>query len=220
MKKVLLSVRCLFISTLLLSWAAISSEKIIDEVNFKEQFECTVGKALTNELFRPGDKISVELSHTSGLYRYELNLMPGLLVHINVTQTTGKKETVYLVDGTVSSSDNYQAFGKEYIFAETQKFGFPAMNIRNLVVIDNKTIDVRYRGYKGDKQFYIEYIQRYKEPKPKWRGKILVSNMSALKNDYAVIECDLDLDALVKFNSLNTGFMKKYEGQFIKATTS
>jgi hypothetical protein len=220
MKKVLLSVRCFFISTLLLSWAAISSEKIIDEVNFKEQFECTVEKALTNELFRPGDKISVELSHTSGLYRYGLDLMPGLLVHINVTQTTGKKETVYLVDGTVSSGDNYQAFGKEYTFAETQKFGFPAMNIRNLVVMDNKTIDVRYRGYKGDKQFYIEYIQRYKEPKPKWRGKILVSNMSALKNDYAIIECDLDLDALVKFNSLNTGFMKKYEGQFIKATTS
>ena len=220
MKKVLLSVRCFFISTLLLSWAAISSEKIIDEVNFKEQFECTVEKALTNELFRPGDKISVELSHTSGLYRYGLDLMPGLLVHINVTQTTGKKETVYLVDGTVSSGDNYQAFGKEYTFTETQKFGFPAMNIRNLVVMDNKTIDVRYRGYKGDKQFYIEYIQRYKEPKPKWRGKILVSNMRALKNDYAIIECDLDLDARVKFNSLNTGFMKKYEGQFIKATTS
>ena len=211
------SVKCFLFTVLILSFRVAPSNEVVNQTRFAKQFECTIKKALTNEFFHSGDNISVELVHKSGQYNDRANLIPALLVQINVWQTDKADKKNYLVNGTVSSADNYESHGREYVFAETQKFGFPAANIRNLVVVNENSIDVRYRGYKGDKQFYIEHSQMYKEREPKWRGKILVSNMSALSNDFATIECELELEVLAEFNALNIQFMEEHKGQFIKS---
>lgn len=201
--------------SLLLSFnvsAEAENENVVDKVEYVRTFTCDVEKALTGEIFKAGEELTVKIDYQSGLFRNNLELIPALLFRINVMKVKGE-DISYLVGGTVSSDDAFSQSGTEYTFAESQTFVFPVQNIRNLVTMDNNHIDVRYRGWKGDKQFYI----RKGVEEGVWEGKVVVSDIVYNPNDYALVSCKVERDVIKKVNQLNLDFMNKYKGKFVKS---